>query len=82
MTKADGDRAHTPGRRMDTWILSDTQEKVVLHILWNVQYFEKGSIAHTMVCAILAEKAVLHIQVSVVLQIPGQVRSSDSPEQT
>ena len=39
-----------------------------------------ASIAHTMVCAILAERAVLHIQVSIVLQIPGQVRSSESPE--
>ena len=58
-------------------------------------YLGKGSIAHTVVCAILekrqyctyhgkcailAERAVLHIQVSIVLQIPGQVRSSESPE--
>ena len=81
-TPAEGDVAGLleAGRRMDTWILSDTQEKAVLHILWYVQYLEKASIAHTAVCAILAEKTVLHIQVSVVLQIPGQVRSSDSPE--
>eukprot|EP00966_Prymnesium_polylepis_P180354 4176442-Prymnesium_polylepis.1 len=43
----DGKRCKA-GRRMDTWILSDTQGNAVLHILrvWYLQYLEKGSMQY------------------------------------